>query len=153
MSACDQKRTLRQFGAFQRTGLNRYDRLSQSLGVIMRRRDFTTLLGGAAAGGAMAGWPVAVFAQPPMGRPLAGVLSPQSAASSTRNIAAMRAGLIEAGFIEGKSVWLEIRHADGVSARLATLAAELIARKPDVIFAGSAPALVAVGGMTQTIPI
>jgi putative ABC transport system substrate-binding protein len=70
-----------------------------------------------------------------------------------RNIAAMRAGLIEAGFIECKNVWLEIRYADGVSARLATLAAELVARKPDLIFAGSAPALVAVAGVTQPIPI
>ena len=65
----------------------------------------------------------------------------------------MRAGLRDAGFVEGQSVWLEIRYADGEIARLAALAAELVALNPDVIFAGSAPALVATHNATKTIPV
>jgi putative ABC transport system substrate-binding protein len=97
--------------------------------------------------------PVSVFAQSSTHRPLVGVLSPQTAAASNRNIAALRAGLSEAGFIEGQNVWLEIRYADGVLAQLTKLAAELVSANPDVIVAGSAPALVAVHNITQTIPV
>ena len=62
------------------------------------------------------------------------------------------AGLRDAGFVEGQSVWLEIRYADGEIARR-SLAAELVALNPDVIFAGSAPALVATHNATKTIPV
>jgi len=65
----------------------------------------------------------------------------------------MRAGLRDAGFVEGQSVWLEFRYADGEIARLAALAAELVALNPDVIFVGSAPGLVATHNATKTIPV
>ena len=114
----------------------------------MKRREFIAVLGGA-----VAALPAGAFAQRSAGRPLVGVLTPQSLAGSSRNIAAMRAGLRDAGFVEGQSVWLEFRYADGEIARLAALAAELVALNPDVIFAGSAPALIATANATKTIPV
>ena len=114
----------------------------------MQRRQFIGFVGSA-----VAALPAGAFAQRSPGRPLVGVLTPQSLAGSSRNIAAMRAGLRDAGFVEGQSVWLEIRYADGEIARLAALAAELVALNPDVIFAGSAPALVATHNATKTIPV
>ena len=114
----------------------------------MKRREFIAVLGGA-----VAALPTGAFAQRSAGRPLVGVLTPQSLAGSSRNIAAMRAGLRDAGFVEGQGVWLEFRYADGEIARLAALAAELVALNPDVIFAGSAPALIATANATKTIPV
>lgn len=114
----------------------------------MRRREFIRLLGGT-----VAGWPVTGFGQLSVHHPLVGVLSPQAAAASNRNIAELRAGLGESGFVDGQNVWLEIRSADGVLARFAKIAAELVADGADVIVAGSAPALVAAHNTTQTIPI
>jgi putative ABC transport system substrate-binding protein len=114
----------------------------------MRRRQFIGFVVSA-----VAALPAGAFAQRSLGRPLVGVLIPQSLAGSSRNISAMRAGLRDAGFVEGQNVWLEIRFADGEIARLSTLAAELVALNPDVIFTGSAPAIVAIYNATKTIPV
>ncbi|MEX2034125.1 MAG: ABC transporter substrate binding protein, partial [Xanthobacteraceae bacterium] len=112
----------------------------------MQRREFIALLGGAAA------VPLAARAQPSPGRPLIGVLVPQSAAAWTRNHDALRTALRELGHVEGRNVWLEFRYSDGAPARLPALAAELVARKPDVIVAGSPAGVLAVHGATKTIP-
>jgi putative ABC transport system substrate-binding protein len=115
---------------------------------MMRRREFITLLGGAAAA-----WPLAARTQHSPGRPLIGVLSPQPAAAAARNFEALRAGLRELGYIEGRNIWLEFRYADGALTRLPPLAADLVALKPDLVIAGSAAGILAAHGATQTIPI
>ena len=114
----------------------------------MRRREFIGLLGSAAVG-----WPLATHAQHSPGRPLIGILAPRSAAESVTTYQALRAGLQELGYVEGRNVRLEFRYADGVAARLPALAAELVARKPDLIIAGSASGILAAHGTTQSIPI
>jgi putative tryptophan/tyrosine transport system substrate-binding protein len=97
----------------------------------VRRREFITLLGGAAAA-----WPLPVGAQSSSGRPLIGVLSPPSPAAATRNIEALQAGLRDLGYVEGRNVTLVLRFAGGVPARLPELAAELVALKPVLQTAG-----------------
>ncbi len=70
-----------------------------------------------------------------------------------RNLEALRSGLRELGYVEGRNIWLEYRYADGELARMSALAAELVARKPDVIIAASAPSTLAVHSATRTIPV
>src|SRR5262245_21503105 len=84
----------------------------------MRRREFITLLGGAAA------WPLAARAQ----QPLVGFLSSRSREDSVDVVAAFRRGLGELGVIEGRNVLVEFRWANGDYARLPALAAELVGR-------------------------
>jgi ABC-type uncharacterized transport system substrate-binding protein len=112
----------------------------------VKRRDFIAVLGGAAA------WPIAARAQS-RGVPLIGVLSPISAATAAPYIDALRAGLRDLGYIEGRGIALELRFAEGVIERLAPLAAELVALQPAVIITGSPPAARALREVTTTIPI
>jgi putative ABC transport system substrate-binding protein len=117
----------------------------------MRRRDFIAFAGGAAA--VTVAWPLAARAQQSPVRPLIGVLSPLSAAAAARNIAAIRSGFRDLGYLEGRNVTIEIRYGDGAAERMAPLAAELVALKPDVLFAGAKSGAVAAHGATRTIPI
>jgi ABC-type uncharacterized transport system substrate-binding protein len=117
----------------------------------MKRREFITLLGGAV--GASPLWPRAGPAQQSPVRPLIGVLSPLSATAAARNTAAFRSGLRDLGYVEGRNATLEIRYGDGVAERMAPLAGELVALKPDVLFAGSKSGAMAAHGATKTIPI
>jgi putative ABC transport system substrate-binding protein len=112
----------------------------------MKRREFFTLLGAATA------WPAAAHAQPPT-VPVIGVLSPLSAAAAVRNIAALRQGLRELGYVEGNNVAIEYRFADGVTDRLAKLAAELAALKPALIVVGSTNGILAARTATETVPL
>jgi len=114
----------------------------------MKRREFISLLGGAAAA-----WPLAARAQQPQGRPLIGVLSPISAALAARNMEALRQGLRELGYVEGRNIGFEFRYAEGDLARLPALAADLVALQPAVIIAGSAPGALAAREATRAIPI
>src|SRR5262245_62131250 len=114
----------------------------------IRRRKFLATLGGAAAA-----WPLAAHAQQQPVRPLIGVLSPLSAASAARNIAGFRSGLRDLGHLEGRNVTLEIRYGDGAPERMAPLAQELVALKPDVLVAGSRSGALAAQAATRTIPI
>jgi ABC-type uncharacterized transport system substrate-binding protein len=112
----------------------------------MRRREFITLLGGAAAA-----WPLGGRAQQPA-LPVVGFLGP---ALDTRQhwLEAFRRGLGAEGFVEGRNVTIEYRSADGGADRLPEIAAEFVRRQVAVIFASGPPAAVAAKRSTQTIPI
>jgi putative ABC transport system substrate-binding protein len=111
----------------------------------MRRRQFITLLGGAAA------WPVAVQAQPPA-MPLIGFLRSTSLADATHLVTGFRQGLKEAGFVEGQNVTVEYHSAEGHNDRLPALVADLIRRQVAVIVGNSIAALTAKAA-TTTVPI
>jgi putative tryptophan/tyrosine transport system substrate-binding protein len=114
----------------------------------MKRREFITLLGSAAAA-----WPLAARAQHMSGHPLIGVVSPLSSASAAYNIEAFREGLRELGYVEGSNITIELRFAEGAIERLPDLVTELVALKLAVIVAGSPPAALAARNVTRTIPI
>src|SRR5262245_22553274 len=95
----------------------------------MRRRQFISLLGSAAASSV---WPVKASAQQPA-MPVIGFLRSASAASSAPLVAAFRQGLKEAGFVEGQDVAIDFRWADDHLDRLPEMAADLVRRQPAVI--------------------
>jgi putative ABC transport system substrate-binding protein len=111
----------------------------------MQRREFTMLLGGAAA------WPLAARAQQPV-IPVVGFLSGRSPAESAGVVAAFRKGLLETGYAEDQNVKIDFRWAEGQLDRLPALARELVHRPVDVIAALGESGLVAKAA-TPSIPI
>jgi putative ABC transport system substrate-binding protein len=92
-------------------------------------------------------------AQPAKGMRRIGFLSPASAADGLSNLEALRAGLRELGYVEGQSIVIEARWADGQSERLPQLAAELVRLPVDVLYTAGTPASTAAKRATSTIPI
>jgi putative ABC transport system substrate-binding protein len=114
----------------------------------MKRRTFITLLGGAAVA-----WPRFVRAQQQPAMPVIGFLHGASPASYAPTLTAFGRGLKETGYIEGQNVAIEFRWAHNDRERLPALAAELVARRVNVITAGPLSAAMAAKASTTTIPV
>jgi putative ABC transport system substrate-binding protein len=112
----------------------------------MKRREFITVLGGAAT------WPLAARAQQPAKVAQIGFLGPAPAATYLPRLEALRAGLRDLGYVEGKNIAIEFRWAERVE-QLPEMAAELVRMKVDIILASSSTYVEAARQATKTIPI
>src|SRR5437764_882175 len=114
----------------------------------LKRRDFISLLGGAAAA-----WPIAARAQQPA-MPVIAFISGRSADASARYVAAFRKGLNETGYVEGNNVVVEYNWLEGHYDRLPALLTDLIGHRVAVLTTpGSTPGAIAAKAATSTIPI
>jgi putative tryptophan/tyrosine transport system substrate-binding protein len=115
---------------------------------MIKRREFITLLGGAAVA-----WPLAARAQQPGKLPIIGFLGQSTRSAASEWVAAFVQRLRELGWIEGRTVAIEYRWAEGRAERYAEIAAELVRLKVDVIVTSGTPAVMASKEATSIIPI
>ena len=113
----------------------------------MRRREFISLLGGAAT------WPLAARAQQPGKLPTIGFFGAATPSAWRHRVASFVQRLRELGWIEGRTIAIDYRWADGRTDRLAEIAAEFARLKVDVILTGGTPSTIAVKQATSVIPI
>jgi len=113
----------------------------------MERREFITLLGGAAA------WPLAARAQQPARLPTIGYVGANTPSVESQRIDVFVQRLRELGWIEGRTIAIEVRWAEGRNERFAEIAAEFIRLKVDVIVTVGTPAVVTAKQATSVIPI
>ena len=113
----------------------------------LQRREFITLLGGAAA------WPLAARAQQPGKLPTIGYLGATTTSAESQRVAALVQRLREFGWIESRNLTIECRYAEGRSERYAELAAEFVRLNVDVIVTYGTPAVAATKQATAVIPI
>ena len=113
----------------------------------MRRRQFITLVGGAAA------WPLAARAQQPAKIPRVGLLSTFSPSETRPWHQALRQGLRDLGWVEGENISIEYRYAEGRLDRLPAIATDLVRLKVDLIFTDTTSPALAAKNATRSIPI
>ena len=114
---------------------------------MIRRREFITLLGGAAA------WPLAARAQLGAKLPTVGYLGATTPSAESQRVAALVQRLREFGWIDSRNITIEYRYAEGRSERFAELAAEFVRLNVDVIVTYGTPAVIAAKQATSIIPI
>jgi ABC-type uncharacterized transport system substrate-binding protein len=114
----------------------------------MNRRAFITLLGGAAAA-----WPLAARAQQPAKLPTIGFLGPNTRSAASEWVAAFVQRLRELGWMEGRTITIEYRWAEGREERFVEIAAELVRLKVELIVTSGTPAVMASKKATSVIPI
>src|SRR5262249_34269578 len=114
----------------------------------MKRREFITLFGGAACA-----WPLAARAQQAAKRPIVGFLGDSTPLAESERAAAFARRLHDLGWIEGRTIAIEYRWADGRSDRLAEIAAEFARLKVDIIVTGGTPAVMAAKQAAPVVPI
>ena len=112
----------------------------------MRRREFVSLFGGAAAA-----WPLAARAQPSL--PVIGILSGFSPAAGADTLAAFRQGLSDTGYVEHQNLGIDYRWADGRYDRLPAMAADLVRRQTAVILTTPTAGALAAKAATETVPM
>src|SRR5262245_36792341 len=114
----------------------------------MKRREFITLLGGAAAA-----WPLAARAQQAAALPVIGYLNNGSPEADGSRLNVLRRGLNETGYVEGRNVVIEYRWAGNQANRLPALAADLVRLRVAVLVAAGPPSTFAAKAATTSIPI
>jgi len=115
----------------------------------MKRRQFTTLLGSAAAAAAVLS-SLAARAQTPA---IIGMMTMAAPTSIRQPLASFRTGLMQSGFVEGQNVKIEYRSAEGQFDRIPALIADLVRRQPSLLMLASPTAVLAAKRATATIPI